>query len=381
MLKFLIFLLWPGILIAQECFRDDITANSPMGQQIAQEIDAKVQNYLNTFKIPGAVVLVGNKKGITFHKAYGHRSLDKNEFNSIDTIYDLASITKLFTATAIMQQIEQNKMSLGSKMKTFFPEEFSSNRKKAISLEDLLRHNSGFQAGLSPDVFSEDMALTWDNIFAVEPKLPYRKFKYSDINYILLGRLLEEVTNLELEDYIQETIINPLKMPSTQFRAYLRNDCHELCAPTQINLKRGHVHDPSSFKLGAVAGHAGLFATAKDLAHFASVFLNEGLYCGKRILSSKSIKLMTLKKAKESRGLGFDITSAYSHYPRGDYFANGLSFGHTGFTGTSVWIDPSVETFLIVLSNPVLAIDMQKAKAGHLRMINELANIVGASTL
>lgn len=343
------------------------------------QVQTVVESYINTFKIPGAVVLVGNSKGVMYEKSFGKRSDETDDSNTVNTIYDLASITKLFTASAIMKLIEDKKAYLGGKVKRFFPNNFVTIKKQQITLEDLLRHNTGFKAGVSSRVFTDNLFTTWDNILNIEPSYPYRKFKYSDINYLVLGKLVQSISNQDLDDYIREHFIIPLDMKDSGFNAYEYTDCKYRCAPTGKKMTRGHVHDPTSFKLGGVAGHAGLFATANDLAHFASIFMNKGKYCGKNILTGSSIKKMTSKKSDQSRGLGFDITSAYSTKPRGDYFAKGLSFGHTGFTGTSIWIDPSIDTFLIVLSNTVYADNERFAKKGFLKLINELANIVGQS--
>ena len=359
---------------ASTCFNDSIQkAATPWKNQL----NTITNTYISTFKIPGVVVLVGNSEGIIFEKAYGNRSTDKTEANSVNTIYDLASITKLFTATAIMQLLQKKQVYLGSKLKTHFPENYVTARKQKIIVEDLLRHNSGFKAGVTSGVFTDNMESTWENILNVEPSYPHKKFKYSDINYLVLGKLIEKLSKQDLDDYVRKNILEPLGMNNSGYSAYNNTDCKTLCAPTRKKMSRGHVHDPTSFKLGGVAGHAGMFATAKDLAKFASIFMNDGKYCGKNILWKRSVKMMTTKKSKETRGLGFDITSAYSVKPRGDYFAKGLSFGHTGFTGTSLWIDPSIDSFLIVLSNTVYAENESRAKTGFLELITELANIVG----
>lgn len=373
-LSFLLLPLFATQLYAANCFQE---APAEDIYSWNDQLSTVVNSYISTYKIPGAVILVGNANGILFEKAYGKRSQVETDVNSIDTIYDLASITKLFTATAIMQLAEKEKLYVGSKVKRFFPDYFVSPKKQILSIEDLLRHNSGFKAGLSSSVFTDNIESTWDNILQVEPTFPYRQFKYSDINYLMLGKLIEEMTNSDLNTYIRKNILEPTNMNSSMFLAYQDSRCDKLCAPTRRNLKKGHVHDPTSFKLEEVTGHAGLFTTAKDLAKFASLFMNDGKYCGKKILSEKSVKLMTTRKNKEIRGLGFDILSPYSVKPRGDYFAKGLSYGHTGFTGTSLWIDPTIDTFLIVLTNTVYATDEKFAKSGYLKMITELANIVG----
>lgn len=359
---------------ASTCFEDATEKSSTPWRG---QLDTVINSYLTTFKIPGAVVLVGNSSRVTFEHAYGLRSSDKEETNTVDTIYDLASITKLFTATAVMKLVEDKKVYLGGKVKRYFPEYFITEKKQKITVEDLLRHNAGFKAGVSYRVFTDNLDTTWDNILTIEPNYPYRNFKYSDINYLMLGKLVERVSKEDLDDFIRKNITEPLGMKDTQFLAYKDGVCKYRCAPTRKKLTRGHVHDPTSFKLGGVAGHAGLFSTARDLAKFASMIMNNGQFCGKQVLTEKTVKKMIFKKSRQSRGLGFDLTSAYSTRPRGDFFAKGLSYGHTGFTGTSIWIDPTIDTYLIILTNTVYADNEKFAKSGFLNMITELANIVG----
>lgn len=365
-----------ALVQASTCFNKE---SSKSAVHWARPVETVVESYINTFKIPGVVVLVGNKHGVVYKKAFGSRSLDKEDVNTVNTIYDLASMTKLFTASAIMKLVEEKKVYLGGKVKRYFPENFITPKKQHITVEDLLRHNSGFKAGVSYRVFTDNLDSTWENILNIEPNYPYKKFKYSDINYLVLGKLVENRSKEDLNDFIRQKFLEPLEMHDSRFKAYADSECKFRCAPTRKNMNRGHVHDPTSFKLGGVAGHAGLFSTVNDMAKFASIFMNNGYYCGKRILDPKTVKKMVTKRPHQSRGLGFDITSAYSTKPRGDYFAKGLSFGHTGFTGTSLWIDPTIDTFLIILSNTVYAEDEKFAKSGYLKLITELANIVGKS--
>ena len=189
-LLFLLFTLSASVN-ASTCFED---ATRKYSTPWRGQLDTVINTYLNTFKIPGAVILVGNSSGVMFEKSYGLRSTDKDEVNTVDTIYDLASITKLFTATAIMKLVEDKKVYLGGKVKRYFPEHFVTEKKQQITVEDLLRHNSGFKAGVSYRVFTDNLDTTWDNILTIEPSYPYRNFKYSDINYLMLGKLVEKVS-------------------------------------------------------------------------------------------------------------------------------------------------------------------------------------------
>jgi CubicO group peptidase (beta-lactamase class C family) len=340
---------------------------------LAKDINTLVKSHIKTFKIPNAVILVGTSNGISFHKAFG---VNGKKENTVKTVYDLASLTKLFTATAIMQLVEQNRLSLKTKLEDLFITVDTEGEK--INIEHLLRHSSGYQAGLLDNQFGKTPEHTWQNVLQLKPIKKIGTYLYSDINYLLLGKIVEEISGLPLNHYVERNILNVLSMNSTGFNPlFKRNlDCKKRCAQTGTHGK-GIVHDPTSRHFKGVIGSAGLFATAEDISKFATAFLNQGEFCGKRLLDSKTVKAMTLKKSKSMRGLGFDITSPYSNRPRGDYFSKGISFGHTGFTGTSLWIDPDLDTYLIILTNTVGAKDEKYAKKGFLNLIRALANTVG----
>jgi len=351
--------------VASACFNNDLLISQ---DDWSKKIDRVVNSYLKTYMIPGATVLVGNAQGVTFKKGYNH---------SLDTIFDIASITKLFTASSIMLEVEKNNLKITDKVSSIFPKHLTSIKQKNISIEDLLRHISGFRAGVLDDVFTSEIEKTWDNI--LKSKVAYTKgsFKYSDINYLVLGKLLEEKTKMSLDTYVHDNFFKQLDMSSSFYTPKDLTECQSKCAATIRDGDVGVVHDPTSRKLGGVAGHAGVFTTIDDLAKFTSIFLNKGEYCGKSILAEATVKSMVKKVKKQSRGLGFDITSGYSRRARGEFFSKGLSFGHTGFTGASLWIDPTIDTFVIVLTNTVYAKNEKFAKKGFLMLIEDLANIVG----
>lgn len=350
-------------------------ATSPADENLEGKISGAVNAYLGAYKIPGAVVLIGHGDNISFHQAYG--TINGQRPMPKEALFDLASITKVFTAAALLKKLEAEGLNhrrlLGDILSPY-----KRRRTQSLALEDLLRHESGMRAGVGGGVFADNERETWKNIFAINPSFPRGEFKYSDVNYLVLGKVLERLSGRALDQAVKELILKPLDMNSSGFLP-MENipDCAGLCAPTNRAWPLGEVHDPTSKRLGGIAGHAGLFASAKDLAKFASLFLNSGRYCEKRILSSRQVRVMTQKQSQSSRGLGFDIDSRFSENPRGEGFAKGLSFGHTGYTGTSLWIDPTIDTFLVVLSNPVYAKDWKKAKKGLLRMIYDLAGVVG----
>lgn len=342
-----------------------------MGHEIKETVEA----YIKAYDIPGAVVLVGHGHGDSFHEAYG--AMDGVRPLSKDAIYDVASITKVFTATALLKAMEGRGLSVEEPLSKALPE-YERAPTADLKFESLLRHESGFPAVAPEEVFAASARQSWKRILALNPSRPGGEYLYSDVNYMVLGKALEALAGVPLDQAVEELLLVPLGMESSSFRPRrsLGSGCKN-CVPTSQDSHSGIVHDPAARKLNGLAGHAGLFASAKDLSKFASLFLNEGRYCGRPVISRRQTLAMTVKDGESARGLGFDISSPYSEKPRGDYFAKGLSFGHTGYTGVSLWIDPSIDTYLIVLSNPVYAKDWKKAKKGFLRMAGDLANIVG----
>lgn len=317
-----------------------------------KELTAFVNKQVQISGIPALSVVIGNSHGVIYKESFG---LAKK-----NSIYDLASITKVFTATAFLKELEGQNISVDSQYQD------------GVKFSNLLRHSSGFKAGLSNHDFKTTPAETFKHIKTMRPTRTSGLFHYSDINYLILGLELERLSGLKLNEYLTSNVLAPLEMDSTSFRP---KNC-ERCLET-VKDKKGVVHDPTSRFLGGVTGHAGVFSSLDDLAKFTSVFLNDGLYCGKEIISSRQVKMMKEKTASV-RGLGFDITSPYSRLPRGDSFALNDSFGHTGYTGTSVWIDPTKDIFVIVLSNSVLK---PKTKPKFLKLNNKISSFIGQSLL
>jgi len=318
-------------------------------------VDAIIQQAVADGNIPGAVLVVGHDGAVVYRKAYGSRALEPHrEPMTLDTVFDLASLTKVIaTTTAVMQLVEQGKVRMNDPVAKYLPE-FAQNGKEDITVRQLMTHYSG----LAPDL---DLTTPWEGkntayqlAFTEPPETtPGSGFVYSDINFIMLGALVERVSGETLDAYTTRHIFAPLKMTRTRFvppatwRAKI--------APTQYDenehMLRGVVHDPTARRMGGVAGHAGLFSTADDLAKFAQALLNGG----GGILAPAAVAKMTSPEqppaAPVLRGFGWDIDSPFSSN-RGDLLPVG-SFGHTGFTGTSVWIDPTTETYIILLTNAV----------------------------
>jgi uncharacterized protein YbbC (DUF1343 family)/CubicO group peptidase (beta-lactamase class C family) len=350
-----------------------------------------IQDAIERAEIPGAVVLVARDGRVVFNKAFGSRALaPTREAMAIDTVFDMASLTKVVaTATSVMILVERGKISLIDTVATYIPQ-FARMGKEQVTVEQLLTH----RAGLPPDnEIADYVGKTVDpmeNIYNLRPVYPPgSRFSYSDVGYIVAAEIIRRVSGKRLDQFASENIFKPLGMNSTRFLpiseeggqpqssdggAYLAR-----IAPTETRegrLMRGEVHDPRSYALGGVAGHAGLFSTAGDLAIFCQMILNEGQYGGVRVLSPYAVRRMIGSirlPASEMRGIGWDVNTSYSSN-RGDLFPVG-SFGHTGFTGNSIWIDPWSKTFVILLTDRVYP----DGKGSDARLRTLVASIVAGS--
>jgi uncharacterized protein YbbC (DUF1343 family)/CubicO group peptidase (beta-lactamase class C family) len=319
-------------------------------------IEPLIRTAIANEKLPGAVVLVGLGDRTLYHRAIGQRAVGPSpEPMTPDTIFDLASLTKVVaTTTSIMILIDEAKIGLNDPVAAFIPG-FERYGKGNITIRHLLTHVSG----LRPDV---DLADSWSGydtaitlaIEEVPASAPGTRFIYSDINFFLLGDIVRRVTGMPLDRFSHDRVFAPLGMMDTGFRPV--ESARNRIAPTgDRNSVRGIVHDPTSRRMGGVAGHAGLFSTAADLATFCRMILGRGMHRGVRILSPLAVAQMTSPatpaEERNVRGLGWDIDSSFSSN-RGELLPIG-SFGHTGFTGTSLWIDPSSGMFVVFLSNRV----------------------------
>ena len=320
------------------------------------EMDAAIVQAVTDKKLPGGVLWLERLEGNEYRKAFGHRALvPAPEPMSADTIFDAASLTKVIAATpAIMRLIEQGKVGLEDRVVKFIPE-FGTLGKEVITVRQLLTHTSGLRPDISlkPDWSGYDAAIR----LACEEKLsapPGTKIIYSDTGLYLVGEIVRRVSGLPLDQFVQREVFGPLGMTDTGFNPP-RSKLARI-APTEVESGqpvRGVVHDPRARRMGGVAGHAGLFTTAHDLALFARMMLNEGELAGVRVFKPETVRLWTSVQTPPDvagrRGLGWDIDTGFSG-PRGKLFPIG-SYGHTGWTGTSLWIDPFSKTFLIFLSN------------------------------
>jgi uncharacterized protein YbbC (DUF1343 family) len=331
-------------------------------------VDSLVQAAIADRLLPGAVVLVGRGDREVLLKAYGNRALvPAREPMTTDTIFDLASLTKsVVTATSVMMLVEQGRLRLTDRVATYIPE-FGRYGKQDITIRQLLTH----VAGLRPDV---DLTPEWQGydraielaVEEVPTAPPGERFVYSDIGFFLLGDIVRRVSGTPLDVFVRQHLFEPLGMKDTMFRPPERLRPRiaptERCAPLawpcntpDAPILRGIVHDPTARRMGGVAGHAGLFGTAGDLARFCRMLLRGGELQGVRLLSPLTVATMTASASppghREQRGLGWDIDSSFSSN-RGELLPIG-SFGHTGFTGTSIWVDPVTQIFIVFLSNRV----------------------------
>jgi uncharacterized protein YbbC (DUF1343 family)/CubicO group peptidase (beta-lactamase class C family) len=351
-----------------------LSAGSATAQSSFSAIDQIVTQAVDEHQLPGAVVIVGHDGHVVFRRAYGMRSLEPTqERMTLDTIFDMASLTKpLTTATAIMQLYQQGKIGLNDPVAKYLPE-FGANGKQDITIRHLLTHYSGLPPDLPLDEPWEGTEEGFRRAFAIAPiRPPGEQFLYSDINFIVLGALVEKLSGLTLDEYTRRYIMDPLGLTHTRFlppdswipRIAPTQYEHGAAAsgiPGQITgrgdvMLRGVVHDPTSRRMGGVAGHAGLFSTGDDLAIYAQSLLDRlagrpSKFPLSRIVLQKMVAPEQPATGTALRGFGWDIDSPYSSN-RGTLFPVG-SFGHTGFTGTSLWIDPVSDTYIIVLANSV----------------------------
>ena len=333
-------------------------------------IDTMVREAIAAGQLPGAVVLITHRGQVVYRKAFGHRSVrPARERMTADTIFDLASLTKVVATTpSVMALIEDGAIRLRDPVSRHLAG-FERHGKDAVTVEHLLTHVSGLRPYLPLEEEFEGNAEAVRRVLDERlERPPGEAFVYSDLNFMLLGEIVGRVSGQPLDVFAEERLFGPLGMRDTSFRppAALRariaptEACTPLgwpCGGPEGVMLRGTVHDPAARRMGGVAGHAGLFGTADDLARFGAMLLGGGRASagGPVVLSPLTVARMTTPSTPvhldDRRGLGWDMDSRYSGN-RGDLFPDG-SFGHSGFTGTSIWIDPGTETVVVFLSNRV----------------------------
>ncbi len=321
------------------------------------EIQVAIEEAMEKREIPGAAFWL-ERQGQSFGLTLGDRALlPEVERLTADTIFDGASLTKVVATTpSIMLLVERGEVDLGAAVAEYIPE-FAAEGKEGVTVRQLMTHTSGLRPGLSlsPAWSGRERAIE----LASGEKLrsvPGTEFVYSDINFILLGEIVRRVSGVGIDEFARREIFEPLGMVDTEFLP--AESLRPRVAPTQETrdgMLRGVVHDPTARAMGGVAGHAGLFTTARDLARYARMMLNKGELDGVRLFEAETVaemtRVQTAPEVESRRGLGWDIDSRFSR-PRGELFPIG-SFGHTGWTGGCLWIDPYSETFWIFLSSRV----------------------------
>ncbi len=324
-------------------------------------IDGAVQAAIERGELPGAVVLVLHQDEVVFRKAYGQRARQPEPtLMTEDTVFDLASLTKpIVTALGLWLLVEEGKLDVRDSLARHIPA-FARKETEAITLEQMLLHTSGFIADNPLEDYQHGADEAWRRLHALNPKTPPgSRFTYSDVNYLLLGEVVAKVAGMPLDEFARKRIFEPLGMKETGYRP--QGELKRRAAPTE---KRdghwlvGEVHDPRAATLDGVAGHAGLFSTADDLAIFVRMLLADGKHQGRAFLRPETLRRYTAPhevdtaKGKGLRTCGWDMATSYSAN-RGELFPKGISYGHTGFTGTSLWLDPQSRTAVVFLSNRV----------------------------
>jgi CubicO group peptidase (beta-lactamase class C family) len=318
-----------------------------------ENIDFLMGQAMSRGLIVGGVVLIGNSKGDVFERAYGRTSVASGaQPMTLETVFDLASLTKVVATTpAILKLAEEGKLSLLDPVTRWFPE-FAGKGKDDLLVLNLLTHTSGLDDFPLSSSAPLQSAIDGAAGQRLRGKIGSR-FRYADINFILLGEMVNRVSGQGIDQYAELRFFSPLGMMETRFNP--DNQFALRCSATigaNKTLLTGHVQDYPARQLGGIAGHAGLFGTAHDLARFCRMILGEGLFAGHRVLSPRAVRQMTApyfsRSGKVIRGLGWDIASPYSS-PRGMGFSE-VSFGHTGYSGMSIWIDPATDAFVVLLT-------------------------------
>jgi CubicO group peptidase (beta-lactamase class C family) len=360
------------------------------------DIDGAINAVIAERRMPGAVFHL-ERNGEAYEKAYGRLSYaDGAAPDDADTVFDAASLTKILaTAPSVLLLAEAGKLDLEAPLARYFPE-CGGKGKDGMTIRHLLTHSSGLPAGLPAKPAWEGQAAAHALACAKQvTDAPGTAFRYSDINFILLGQLVQKLSGMPLDEFAQQHIFTPLKMNATGYLP-LRRMAAGRIAPTRVSpleesekalhpelahgaVLQGVVHDPTSRRMGGVGGAAGVFTTAGDVARYARMLLAGGELDGVRILSRDSVRLLTTVQSApgiaQLRGMGMDIDSPFAR-PRGALFPVG-SYGHTGFTGCILWIDPTSRTFYVFLSNRVYPDD----KSNILPLYSQLGTLAAQAAL
>lgn len=360
--------------------RPSIAEETGMRTRALQRVDSLMHQAIQDQAFPGAAVAVGRADALVKLDGYGHLSYAAEQAVRPTTPYDIASLTKVVvTTTALMQLYEAEALALDDPVATYLPG-FARAGKDEITLRQLLTHTSGLPA--HRPYFAQGIRTLEAMVEAIaqEPLVhaPGTAHRYSDLGFITLGAVIEAVTGQSLDAYAEAEIFQPLGMHDTTYRG--RGEPDTTIAPTEHDLAfrqrllQGEVHDENAWALGGVAGHAGVFSTARDLARFGYMLVNGGRIQGTSFLQPETLATFTSAVAPDehSRALGWDTRSADGYSSAGQHFGP-RSFGHTGFTGTSLWVDPDEALFVLLLSNRV---HPTREGRGHIAVRPTLADLV-----
>lgn len=352
---------------------------APVGREHrhAKAIERVVTAGIESGEMPGAVVVMAGPNEIRFAQAYGHRRIEPEKVPmSLDTVFDMASLTKpIATASSIMKLAQQGKIDIDAKVSDYLPD-FSPNGKDEITIAQLLLHVGGLIPDNALADYNDGPETAWTRI--CDLKLiaePGERFAYTDVGFIVLGKIVESVSGQPLDRFAREELFEPLEMHETMFNP--TEDLRQRAAPTEKRdgtWMTGEVHDPRSFRMKGVAGHAGLFSTAADLVKYGQMMLRSENGIEDQVLASATVKRMTQPRdvPRGTRTYGWDHQTGYSRN-RGKSLSD-AAFGHGGFTGTVMWIDPEKELIFIFLSNRL----HPDGKGTVNGLAGEIATIIGA---
>ncbi|MBI9070071.1 MAG: serine hydrolase [Melioribacteraceae bacterium] len=325
-----------------------------------EKLDSTIQAAIQDSIFPGASVLVGSKNNIIYKNSYGNYTYDTSSPEVKDnSLFDLASVTKAFgTNFCIMKLVDEGKLNINDPVAKYLPE-FGQNGKEKVLVKDLLIHESGLKA-YHPPVEGDTRLGLLDTIKALPCQYETNsKSVYSCLNFVTSMMVVEAITNKPMYKYYDEKFVEPLGLKRTMFTP--SDEFKSECVPTTPELQ-GVVHDPLARALDGLSGNAGLYSTTEDLSVLCQLLLNKGTYNGERYLKEETINKFIKKNSdRSSRALGFDTRSEEGHATSGKYFSSG-TFGHLGYTGTSIWIDPVREIFVVFLTNRVYPDDTKSIR-------------------
>lgn len=324
-----------------------------MNEAALAKIDRVVAEEVAKGAFPGCVVAVGRHGQMVLLKAYGYRQLEPQKVPmTTDTVFDLASVTKpVATAMSVMILVDRGQVDLEAPVARYVPE-FAQNGKEAITVFQLLTHQGGLIADNPIADYLDGPQKAWKRIFALKPVVePGTRFLYTDVGFMVLAELVRRVSGQDIHAFSRENVFQPLGMSETTFRPDESQRRRAAVTERRNNhWMKGEVHDPRAYRLGGVAGHAGLFSTAEDLAMYAEMMLEGGQHAGVRILEERTVGRMLRPNDVAGRlwALGWGIrTNAVPSHPAWPVL------GHLGYTGTSVRLSPDLDLFFVFLSNRV----------------------------